>query len=176
MYCGSGDDGSKVRRLEEMAALVSGLKARGCRVVLTNGCFDILHHGHVRFLAEAKGEGDVLLVAVNSDASVRRIKGEGRPIIPQQERLEVLAALSSVDYVFVFDDDDPAKVIEQLRPDVLVKGSDWPLERIVGRETVEGYGGRVVRVKLVEGISTSQIIQRVGKRSEANRSDKRRGS
>jgi rfaE bifunctional protein nucleotidyltransferase chain/domain len=131
------------------------------RLVFTNGCFDILHIGHVRYLNHARTLGDALVVAVNSDRSVRLIKGESRPVIPEMERAEVLAALTSVDFVFIFDDVTPQKVIDALVPDVLVKGSDWELSDVVGRDTVENAGGSVLTVPLVEGSSTSEIIRKV---------------
>ena len=149
----------KIKTLDEMPSIVALLKRRGRKVVFTNGCFDILHNGHVRYLAAARALGDSLIIAVNSDASVRRIKGPNRPITPQEERLELLASFSFVDYVLAFDDNDPLRVIEALLPDVLVKGSDWALDEIVGRDVVESHGGRVERIDLVGGISTTKIIE-----------------
>ena len=131
------------------------------RLVFTNGCFDILHVGHVRYLNQARTLGDFLVVAVNSDRSIRRIKGASRPIIPEMERMEVLAALASVDYVFLFDDLTPQRVIDAVMPDVLVKGSDWELSNVVGRDTVESNGGSVLTIPLVEGSSTTGIIEKV---------------
>jgi len=135
--------------------------ARGQRVVLTNGCFDLLHPGHVALLEAARGLGDVLLVALNSDASVRELKGPGRPLIPERERALALLALEAVDRVVLYDEPTPLRVIQELLPDVLVKGADWPLERIVGRLEVEAAGGRVVRVPLLEGRSTSALLARL---------------
>ena len=149
----------KIKAFEEAPSIVAFLKRRGRKVVFTNGCFDILHNGHVRYLAAARALGDALIIAVNSDASVRLIKGPNRPITPQAERLELLAAFSFVDYVFAFDDNDPLRVIEALLPDVLVKGSDWALDEIVGRDVVESHGGRVERIDLVGGISTTKIME-----------------
>ncbi len=149
----------KIKTFEEMPSVVADLKRRGRKVVFTNGCFDLLHNGHVRYLAAARASGDALIIAVNSDASVRRIKGPNRPITPQAERLELLAAFSFVDYVFAFDDNDPLRVITALLPDVLVKGSDWALDEVVGRDVVESHGGRVERIDLVGGISTTMIIE-----------------
>lgn len=149
----------KIKTFEEMRPIVGRLRRRGLKVVFTNGCFDILHNGHVRYLAEARSLGDALVVAVNSDASVKLIKGPKRPITPEEERLELLAAFLFVDYVFIFDDNDPLRVITALLPDVLVKGSDWALEEIVGRDVVESHGGRVERIDLVGGISTTRIIE-----------------
>jgi D-beta-D-heptose 7-phosphate kinase/D-beta-D-heptose 1-phosphate adenosyltransferase len=136
-------------------------KAAGARVVLTNGCFDLLHPGHVALLERARSEGDVLVVAINSDASVRRIKGPDRPLLPEAERAEVLLALEAVDWVVVYDEPTPQALIEALRPDVLVKGADWAHDAIVGREVVEGDGGRVVRVDLVPDRSTSRLLERI---------------
>ena len=149
----------KIKTFEEMRSIVGRLRRRGRKVVFTNGCFDILHNGHVRYLAEARSLGDALVVAVNSDASVKLIKGPNRPITPEEERLELLAAFLFVDYVFIFDDNDPLRVIAALLPDVLAKGSDWALDEIVGRDVVESHGGRVERIALVGGISTTRIIE-----------------
>ena len=129
--------------------------------MFTNGVFDLLHPGHVRYLQDARREGDALIVAVNSDRSVRAIKGPSRPINPEQERAEVLAALACVDAVVVFDQDDPQQIIDRLQPHVLVKGADWATDAIVGRETVERHGGRVVRIPLAEGYSSSAIIRKI---------------
>ena len=136
-------------------------RAEGRTVVLTNGCFDLLHPGHVALLEAARREGDVLVVAVNSDASVRGLKGAGRPLVPAAERTEVLVALEPVDRAVVYDDPTPLGVIQALLPDVLVKGADWAADAIVGRAEVEGAGGRVVRVPLVAGRSTSSLVERI---------------
>jgi D-beta-D-heptose 7-phosphate kinase/D-beta-D-heptose 1-phosphate adenosyltransferase len=140
-----------------------GLRRERRSLVFTNGCFDLLHPGHVRYLTEARALGDALVVALNSDRSVRALKGEGRPILNQQERAEVMAALEAVDYVTIFDEETPRELIAELLPDVLVKGGDWPLDQIVGREEVEAAGGRVVSLPYLEGASTSDIIERIGK-------------
>jgi D-beta-D-heptose 7-phosphate kinase/D-beta-D-heptose 1-phosphate adenosyltransferase len=137
------------------------LRAEGKRLVFTNGVFDLLHPGHVRYLAEARRQGDALIVAVNSDRSVRAIKGPTRPIVPGHDRAEVLAALECVDAVVVFDEDDPHAVISALQPDVLVKGADWAADAIVGRDVVEARGGRVVRIPFAEGYSTTSILERI---------------
>jgi rfaE bifunctional protein nucleotidyltransferase chain/domain len=147
--------------LDECAALARRAQAQGRRVVFTNGVFDILHPGHVRYLQAARAEGDLLIVAINSDASVQGNKGPGRPVTPQQERAELLAALSCVDAVTVFDHPTPATVIAAIQPDVLVKGADWAADRIVGRDTVESRGGRVVRVPVEAGWSTTTILEKV---------------
>ena len=139
------------------------MRREGKRVVFTNGCFDLLHAGHVRYLAEARALGDALIVGLNSDRSVRALKGEGRPILNANERAEVIAALEAVDYVVVFEEDTPREVIARLLPDVLVKGGDWPLDRIVGRQEVEAAGGKVVSLSYIEGSSTTDIIERIKK-------------
>jgi D-beta-D-heptose 7-phosphate kinase/D-beta-D-heptose 1-phosphate adenosyltransferase len=153
---------SKIRTLSEVAAELALRKSRGQTVVFTNGCYDILHAGHVRFLSECRSLGNVVVVGVNSDASVRaQNKGANRPIVPQDQRAEVVAALQSVDYVVVFDEPTPAQVVERLSPDVLVKGEDWAQKGVVGREHVEANGGRVVLLPLLEGISTTRIVERI---------------
>jgi rfaE bifunctional protein nucleotidyltransferase chain/domain len=136
-------------------------KAAGKSVVFTNGCFDLLHPGHVALFEAARAQGDVLVVGVNSDRSVRALKGEGRPLVPEDERAETIAALEAVDRVLVYDDDTPRAVIAALRPDVLVKGADWAPDAIVGREEVEAGGGRVVRVELTPGRSTTSMVARI---------------
>jgi len=137
------------------------LRLAGKTLVFTNGCFDLIHAGHVRYLQEAGALGDALAVAVNSDRTVRELKGDGRPILLETERAEVLAALGCVDYVVIFDDLNPQKVVASLLPDVLVKGGDWRVEQIVGREEVEAAGGQVISLPYVEGASTSEIIDRI---------------
>jgi D-beta-D-heptose 7-phosphate kinase/D-beta-D-heptose 1-phosphate adenosyltransferase len=137
------------------------LRERGEILVFTNGCFDLLHPGHVRYLAEARAQGDRLVVAVNADETVRELKGPGRPLTPLDERMEILAALASVDYVVGFEEETPFEIVEELVPDVLVKGGDWTPDRIVGRERVEGAGGRVLSLPFAPGHSTSSIIERV---------------
>jgi D-beta-D-heptose 7-phosphate kinase/D-beta-D-heptose 1-phosphate adenosyltransferase len=144
----------------DAARIVEHWRREGRRVVFTNGVFDILHPGHLRYLAAARAEGDALIVAVNSDRSVRANKGPSRPVNPERERAEVLGALAVVDAVVIFDEDTPAEIIRRLQPDVLVKGADWPADQIVGRDTVEARGGRVVRVAVEPGFSTSAIIER----------------
>jgi rfaE bifunctional protein nucleotidyltransferase chain/domain len=151
----------KVKNHDELREIVEDLKAAGKKIVFTNGCFDILHTGHSRYLQMAKSYGDILIVAVNSDDSVRRIKGEKRPIMPQAERTEMVAALAVVDYVTVFEEEDPGRVIAELMPDVLVKGGDWVVEEIVGRDIVETNGGKVYSIPYIEGASTTGIIERI---------------
>jgi rfaE bifunctional protein nucleotidyltransferase chain/domain len=147
--------------LDGAAELVDEWRRDGRRVVFTNGVFDLLHPGHLRYLQAARAAGDVLVVAVNSDRSVRAVKGASRPILPEAERAELVAGLTAVDAVLVFDDETPAKVIEALHPDVLVKGADWAPDAIVGRETVQARGGIVVRVPVEEGYSTTALIARI---------------
>ena len=142
-------------------AFVEHARAAGRRVVFTNGVFDLLHPGHVRYLRFARSLGDVLLVGVNGDASVRRNKGPARPINPDRERAELVAALACVDAVVIFDEDTPAEIIRLVQPDVLVKGSDWPADQIVGRDTVEARGGRVVLADVEPGFSTTALIDRI---------------
>ncbi len=135
--------------------------AAGKRIVFTNGVFDLLHPGHVRYLQAARSHGDLLIVGLNSDASVRRNKGSGRPINLEDERAEVLAALACVDAVSIFDDDTPADIIRRVQPDILVKGSDWPADQIVGRDTVEARGGKVILEPVEQGYSTTAIVEKV---------------
>ncbi len=152
---------SKLQSPSRMKTVLRRLRAQRKKVVFTNGCFDILHVGHIRYLRKAKALGDVLIVGLNTDRSVRQIKGEKRPIVPEKERAEVLSALEFVDYVVFFDEPDPLGLIEHLKPQVLVKGADWPKDRIIGRELVEKIGGKVVRIPLIPGASTTGIIEKV---------------
>jgi D-beta-D-heptose 7-phosphate kinase/D-beta-D-heptose 1-phosphate adenosyltransferase len=149
--------------LTDVLAERAAWKAAGKVVVFTNGCFDLLHPGHVALFEAARAQGDLLVVGLNSDRSVRAIKGEGRPLIPEQERAETLAALEAVDRVVVYDQDTPREIITALRPDVLVKGADWAPDAIVGREEVEAAGGRVVRVELLPDRSTTAMVARIRK-------------
>lgn len=151
----------KIVSSEELPALRYGLREAGKRLVFTNGCFDILHVGHVRYLQSARALGDALMVAINSDRAVRELKGEGRPVMTEDERAEMLAALGTVDYVTVFDALSPRALIAELLPDVLAKGGDYALDEIHGREEVEAAGGRVVALPFVEGASTSSIIEKI---------------
>ena len=152
---------SKITPRNELKAKIDRLKREGKKVVFTNGCFDILHAGHTRYLREARKLGDALILALNSDSSVRSIKGPMRPIVPEAERAEVVAALDSVDYVTVFDELTPLELIEFLRPDVIVKGGDWADKDIVGAEAVRKWGGRVAIMPEIEGASTTNIIDKV---------------
>lgn len=151
--------------IDEAEAAIRRLQTAGKIVVLTNGVFDLLHPGHVRYLTAARGQGDALVVAINSDRSARASKGEGRPLIPERERAEVLAALAVVDGIVIFDEDTPHALIARLLPDVLVKGADWPADQIVGRDVVEARGGRVVRIQVAQGHSTSGLVARVRRSS-----------
>ena len=156
---------ARILTLEELRAERERLRRAGRRVVLTNGCFDLLHPGHVNYLAAARALGDALVVALNSDRAVRELKGPSRPILDERERAAVMAALGCVDYVIVFDDVSPRSLIAALLPDVLVKGGDWGLDQIIGREEVERAGGRVLSLPFVPGSSTSEIIARILKKS-----------
>jgi len=153
----------KILSLNRLLLERARLRAAGQKLVFTNGVFDILHVGHVRYLEQARTLGDVLLVAINSDAAVRELKGEGRPLMNQDERAEILAALRTVDYVTIFDDISPRALIARLLPDVLVKGGDYALDEIHGREEVEAAGGRVVSLPFVKGASSSRIIEKMKK-------------
>ena len=154
---------AKVVPLERSIERVAGMKRAGKRVVFTNGCFDLLHPGHTRYLAEARALGDALVVAINSDRSVRALKGPSRPILPESERAEVIAALRCVDLVTTFDDLTPRDLLARMLPQVLVKGADWGPANIVGREEVEAAGGRVVSIPVVLGYSTSELIEKASR-------------
>ena len=155
------DVSSKIVSVENLVPRLDNARKIGKKIVFTNGCFDILHVGHVRYMAAARSEGDLLVVGLNSDASVRLIKGAKRPITPQHYRAEVLASLMFLDYVVLFDTPDPMKLIQELKPDILVKGEDWTEENIVGAEFVKSYGGRVARIPLVPDVSTSELIHKL---------------
>jgi rfaE bifunctional protein nucleotidyltransferase chain/domain len=157
----TGPGVARVMTRPAAAAIVQQLRADGRTVVFTNGVFDLLHPGHVRYLQQARALGDALVVGVNADESVRRNKGSDRPITPEAERAEMLAALACVDAVVVFPEETPAEIVRALQPDVLVKGADWPADQIVGRDTVEARGGRVVRIGIERGHSTSDIVERI---------------
>jgi D-beta-D-heptose 7-phosphate kinase/D-beta-D-heptose 1-phosphate adenosyltransferase len=153
---------TKITTRDELAFLLAEQRHQGHRIVFTNGCFDLMHIGHTRYLQAARNLGDLLVVGVNSDDSVRALhKGADRPIVPDSQRAEVLAALACVDYVVIFQEPDPGSLIATLQPDILVKGGDWPVDRIVGRETVEARGGRVQTIPLVPGVSTTTLVQRI---------------
>ncbi|MEW6380371.1 MAG: D-glycero-beta-D-manno-heptose 1-phosphate adenylyltransferase [bacterium] len=158
----------KIQPIDRIQDIVTGRKAKGEKIVFTNGCFDLLHVGHTRYLQEARACGDCLLIGLNSDRSIRLIKGESRPILPQEQRAEVLAALECVDLVVVFDEPDPLRLISLVQPDILVKGADWGYDQIIGREVVEAGGGRVVRIPLVPDVSTTTIINLIRSRFGGN--------
>jgi rfaE bifunctional protein nucleotidyltransferase chain/domain len=160
---------AKIKTVGELAALRGEYRRLRMRVVFTNGCFDLLHAGHVHCLEAARREGDLLVVGLNSDLSVRSLKGDRLPVIPEDERAEVLAGLGCVDFVVVFGEPDPLRVIQALEPDVLVKGGDWAAAHIAGADWVRQKGGRVVRVPVLEGLSTSGIIARILERWGAAR-------
>ena len=151
----------KIKDIRDLKRIITGLKEEKRSVVFTNGCFDILHAGHCALLEEAKGHADVLVVAINSDESARRLKGGGRPIANQDDRMKVLASLGSVDFVTTFDEDDPGAIIRELDPDVIVKGSDWKEADIIGGDYIKKRGGRVVTVPFLKGYSTSKLIERI---------------
>ena len=155
---------TKLKPFEIIKNEINSLQQQGKKIVFTNGCFDILHAGHVDIFQQARNLGDALVVAVNSDISIKKIKGEKRPVVPQAQRMQVLAALEAIDYVVIFDEENPLKIIKEIQPDILVKGGDWPVETIVGREIVEKKGGKVLSIPLMEGISTTNIIEEVKKR------------
>jgi rfaE bifunctional protein nucleotidyltransferase chain/domain len=155
------DSTSRVLTGPQAAAFVKSARAADKRIVFTNGVFDLLHPGHVRYLEHARRLGDVLIVGLNADGSVSRNKGPGRPLTPEGERAEVLAAVECVDAVVIFQEDTPAEIVRLVQPDILVKGADWPADQIVGRDTVEARGGKVVLVPTEEGHSTTAIVERI---------------
>jgi rfaE bifunctional protein nucleotidyltransferase chain/domain len=152
---------SKILKLSDLVKVLESLREAGKRIVFTNGCFDILHAGHVRYLAAARSKGDVLVLGLNSDVSVKSIKPENRPIVSQDQRAEVLAGLACVDYITIFDEPDPLALIQTIKPDVLIKGADWKETEIIGSDVVKSYGGKVIRIEVVPDISTSRIIQKI---------------
>ena len=153
--------GSKILKLKDLIDKITYIRRSGKKIVFTNGCFDIMHAGHVRYLAAAKSEGEILIIGMNSDKSVKSIKGEKRPVTPQNQRAEVLAGLSCVDYIVFFDEPDPLRLIQTIMPDVLVKGEDWTEDKIIGADFVKANKGKVVRVALYPDISTSLIIKKI---------------
>ncbi len=153
-----------VKKLQSLVNLIEireGLKSQGKRVVFTNGCFDLIHGGHIHLLREAKKLGDVLVVAVNDDSSIRKIKGSSRPIFPLEERLEILESIEDIDWLVVFSQESPKKVIESLLPDVLVKGGDWLPEEVVGKQEVEEAGGKVIIIPFLSGHSSSEMVRKI---------------
>lgn len=158
---------SKIKKSGELKKIVSRHKNKGKVVVFTNGCFDLLHYGHIKYLEDSKKKGDILIVAVNSDASVKKIKGNKRPIINEKDRLRLIAALESVDYVTLFNENTPLNLIRLLKPDVLIKGADWKKNKIVGGDFIIRHGGKVHTVKLIKGRSTTGLIGRIVKKLRA---------
>lgn len=154
----------KIKTVNTLSRILRRLKNKGRKIVFTNGCFDILHYGHAKYLEEAKKNGDILIVAVNTDASVRKIKGRGRPVVDEKNRARLVAALGCVDYVTLFSQDTPIQVIKKLKPDILIKGADWNKANIVGAGFVSSYGGKVQTIKLVKGLSTTGIINKIVKK------------
>ena len=152
---------SKIMQKEEVLDRLSRHRAAGDSIVFTNGCFDLLHVGHLRYLTQAKALGDVLVVGINSDLSVARLKGESRPLVKEDERAEMLLGLKAVDFVCIFDQDTPLELIKEVRPDVLTKGGDWPVEKIVGAEFVKSIGGKTLSLPFVEGRSTSSLVEKI---------------
>jgi len=156
---------SKLKKLKEIRSLVGGLKQSGKKIVFTNGCFDILHYGHVKYLEKCKRLGDILIVGLNSDSSVRKIKGKGRPVTGEKERAALLSALAAVDYIAIFSEPTPAILIDTITPDILVKGGDWKGRNIAGSVHVESHGGTVTCVPFVKGYSTTRILKRIKRRA-----------
>ena len=151
----------KIKSPNQLKKILGVLKRQGQKIVFTNGCFDILHVGHIRYLSRARKLGDILVVGLNTDRSVRAIKGEKRPIVCENERAEVLSALKAVDYVVLFDEPDPLALIKALKPSILVKGADWPEDKIIGGDVIKRSGGRVVRIPLVPGSSSTNLIEKI---------------
>lgn len=156
---------SKLKNKQALAKIIALLKKRGKRVVFTNGCFDILHYGHAKYLEAAKSKGQILVVGINSDASVRKLKGKNRPILSQNYRAKMVAALESVDFVVIFTEPTPLETVKALKPDVLVKGGDWQEKDIVGADFVKSRKGRVYSLKFIKGFSTTDIIRKIGQTS-----------
>ncbi|MGB5750299.1 MAG: D-glycero-beta-D-manno-heptose 1-phosphate adenylyltransferase [Desulfobacterales bacterium] len=158
----------KIVTLEDLVNRLGKVRKSGRKIVFTNGCFDIMHVGHVRYLAGARSQGDILIVGLNSDGSMRTIKGEKRPIVGQDQRAEVLASLACVDYVVLFEEPDPLRLIQTIKPDVLVKGADWAADAIVGADDVKSRGGKIVRISFIEETSTTGIIQTILQRYQGD--------
>jgi len=153
----------KIKSQDSLKKIIAGLQKKGKKIVFTNGCFDIMHYGHAKYLEDAKKHGDILVVAVNSDASVKKIKGKNRPIVNEKDRLSLIAALESVDYTCKFSEDTPLKLIQLLKPDVLIKGADWNKNNIVGADFVKSLGGKVCTIELAAGRSTTNLIKKIAK-------------
>ncbi|NQT95563.1 MAG: D-glycero-beta-D-manno-heptose 1-phosphate adenylyltransferase [Candidatus Omnitrophica bacterium] len=155
---------SKIKNRVQLKKILAGLRKRRKKIAFTNGCFDILHYGHVKYLEEAKRHADILIIAVNSDSSVKRLKGNKRPLISLKDRMRVLAALKAVDYVVSFKEDTPVEIIKYLKPDIIIKGADYKIKDIVGNKIVGSYGGSVKRVKFIKGYSVTSLIRRITNR------------
>lgn len=155
----------KIISQDSLKKAVGTLKQKHKKIVFTNGCFDVLHRGHIEYLKKARAIGDILVVALNSDASVKGIKGDGRPINRQRDRAAILASLEFVDFVTIFNEDTPLKLIKKLKPDILVKGADWNKDKIAGKAFVESYGGKVVTVRFLKGYSTSKMVSDISRKS-----------
>lgn len=153
----------KIKNLSELKRIILKEQKKGKRIVFTNGCFDILHYGHVKYLEEAKKKGDILIVGVNSDTSVRKIKGSRRPVVAQSERVGIVASLESVNYALLFKEETPLKLIKELKPDILIKGADWKRNKIAGSDIVRAGGGKVLTVNLIKGRSTTNLIKKIAK-------------
>ena len=164
----------KIKTVDEIAAIATEAKKNGRRVVFTNGCFDLLHRGHVHILRQAKAAGDLLIVGMNSDSSVKSIKGPARPVLPEIDRVELIAAMEMVDYVVLFDEPDPYQLIATIKPNVLAKGGDWSSDKIVGADIVERDGGRVAVIPYLKGFSTTEIIERIRKQNGQDLRDLRK--
>lgn len=162
------DMSGKLKSLDEIIAIAAQARNNGQTVVFTNGCFDLVHRGHVHLLRQAKAAGDLLIVALNSDRSVKEIKGPKRPIMAEADRIELIAAMEMVNYIVIFDELEPIRQIDAIKPDVLVKGADWGADKVVGAELVEKTGGRVVRIPYLQGFSTSEMIERIVKQNGEN--------
>jgi D-beta-D-heptose 7-phosphate kinase/D-beta-D-heptose 1-phosphate adenosyltransferase len=151
----------KIKTNHQLKRIVDSLKAKGKRIVFTNGCFDLIHYGHAKYLEQAKKKGDILIVAINSDSSVKKIKGLNRPAVPEKQRIRLIAALESVNFVVTFNQTTPLKLIKLLKPHILVKGGDWKTGQIVGKEVVESYQGKVLTIPHIGGFSTSDLIKKI---------------
>lgn len=154
----------KIKSRPELAHIIRQQKKEGRKIVFTNGCFDIIHPGHLSYLATAKALGDILVIGVNSDESVKRLKGNNRPILNQNERTLILSYMEMIDYLCIFDEDTPYELIKAIEPDILVKGGDWAVENIVGKDILEAYGGKVISIPYLEGASTTNIVERIIKK------------
>lgn len=154
---------NKIKKISQLVKIIKTLQKKGKEIVFTNGCFDILHYGHVQYLEIAKTKGDILVLGLNSDSSVRKIKGKNRPIVNQTDRSKILAGLESVDFLVIFNETTPLKTIQKVKPDILIKGGDWKTDNIVGGDFVKSYGGKVETIKLAPGRSTTNIIKRIEK-------------